>query len=245
MIVANVRAGLTERDLELLLDVLSDGDADCREGLRGRLARDGRDALLDAPGLFERLLASQGVAGPTAPLFIYVAVRTVLRTVGVDDIEISDYLSALLLEFGRRDRAWRIAPADDQVYRYVSDIVADVALVADERRAFLLRAHLGNFSLWLSGVFPDRIVARRLRRGGPDLSYYEEMGARGFRLASDHHLARACHLEGVFDRAAACFERLRIGLNRLSDTLFFRTGPNPERLMRQVVDAYRRRLADN
>ena len=245
MILANVRGRLTPADMGLVVRLLSQGDPARESRIRGRLAERGRDALLDEPSLFDLLHHAPGIAAPSAALFIYVGVRHALRRVGLDDTELSDYLSALLLEFGVRDRALRIAPADDQVYRYVSEIVADLELVADARRAFLLRAHLGNFSLWLSGVFPDYIAARRVRHGGPDFSYYEAMGARGFRLASDHHLAREWDLTGVYHRAAESFERLRVGLNRLSDFVFFRTTSSPDRLMRQVTDTFRLGLADN
>ena len=239
MIVANVRDRLTPDDLEHVVTLLSRGDAARRERCRQRLAEEGRDALLDEPGLLQQLLTAPGLAAPSAAVFVYVAVRSALRKVGIDDAELSDYLAALLLEFGRRDRAWRIAPADDQVYRYVSDIVADLELAADARRGFLLRAHLGNFSLWLSGVFPDHIVARQRRRGGPDFGYYETMGARGFRLAADHRLA------GIYERAADAFDRLRVGLNRLSDSVLFRNRGDPDRLMRQVADSHRLGLVGN
>lgn len=245
MIVANVRDRLTPDDLEHVVTLLSRGDAARRERWCRRVAEEGRDVVLDEPGLLQLLLAAPGLAAPSAAVFVYVAVRSALRNVGIDDAELSDYLAALLLEFGRRDRAWRIAPADDQVYRYVSDIVADLELVADARRGFLLRAHLGNFSLWLSGVFPDHIVARQRRRGGPDFNYYETMGARGFRLAADHRLAREWQLAGVYERAADAFDRLRVGLNRLSDSVLFRHRWDPDRLMRQVADSHRLGLVDN
>lgn len=245
MILANVRERLTSADLNLVVRLLARGDGASETRYRGRLVEQGRDALLDEPSLFDLLRRAPGLEAPSAALFIYVGVRHALRRVGIDDPQLSDYLSALLLEFGARDRALRIAPRDDQVYRYVSDIVADLELVADARRAFLLRAHLGNFSLWLSGVFPDYIAARRVRHGGPDLSYYEEMGARGFRLASDHQLAKEWDLTGLYHRAAESFERLRVGLNRLSDFVFFRTHSSPDRLMRQVRDTFHLGLADN
>jgi hypothetical protein len=245
MIVADVRERLTPGDLEHVVTLLARGDEARRERWRRRLAEEGRDVLLDEPGLLQLLLAAPGLAAPSAAVFVYVAVRSALRRVGIEDAELSDYLAALLLEFGRRDRAWRIAPADDQVYRYVSDIVADLEMVADARRGFLLRAHLGNFSLWLSGVFPDRVVARQRRRGGPDFSYYETMGARGFRLAADHQLAQAWQLVGIYERAADAFDRLRVGLNRLSDSVFFRNQWGPDRLMRQVADSHRLGLVDN
>lgn len=245
MIRPNVREQLTADDLALVVRLLSGGDLVRRNRYQQKLEHEGPDALLDEAGLFERLCRAPGLAAPSARLFMYVAVRHALRAVGLDDRPLSDYLSALLLEFGVRDRALRIAPADDQVYRYVTDIVADLELEADARRGFLLRAHLGNFSLWLSGVFPDYVVARQVRHGGPDLHYYEEMGARGFRLASDHRLAREWDLAEIYDRAAEAFERIRVGLNRLSDYVFFRGYVSPDRLMRQVRDTFRLGLADN
>lgn len=245
MILPNVRERLTPQDMDLVVRLLAGGSPGKERRYRERVAEGERDDLLSEPALFDLLCRAPGIAGPPATLFLYVAVRSALRRVGIDDAELSDYLSALLLEFGMRDRALRIAPADDQIYRYVSDIVADLDAVADARRAFLLRAHLGNFSLWLSGVFPDHITSRRERRGGPDFRYYEEMGVRGFRLASDHQLAREWALAPIYDRAAESFERLRVGLNRLSDYVFFRGRSGPERLMRHVGDAFRLGLVDN
>jgi hypothetical protein len=245
VILPNVRERLTQADTDLVVRVLAGGDARRERRYRARLAECGADALLDEPDLFELLSNVPGLAAPSATLFFYAGVRHALRRVGIDDAGLSDYLSALLLEFGMRDRALRIAPADDQVYRYVSDIAADLEAVADARRAFLLRAHLGNFSLWLSGVFPDYITARRERLGGPDFSYYEEMGARGFRLASDHQLAQEWALAPIYERAAESFERLRVGLNRLSDDGFFRRASSPDRLMRQVSDTLRLGLDEN
>jgi len=101
--------------------------------------------------------------------------------IGIDDATLSDYLGALVLEFGIRDQAHRITPMDDAVYAYLADVVADLD-GADERRGFLLRAHLGNFSLWMAGMFPDYIAARKARKGGPDLEYYEAAGKSGFAI---------------------------------------------------------------
>lgn len=227
MILANVRERLSAEDLRLVAGLLGRSESAERP-----------DGLLDEPALFALLRDAPGIASPSAPLFLYVAVRHTLRSVGIDDAELSDYLAALLLEFGMRDRAYRIAPSDDAVYYYVTDIVAD--LEADPgRRGLLLRAHLGNFSLWLSGVFPDRITAREARAGGPSLEYYEQIGARGFRLAADHALAREWRLSDLYALAADQFDRLRVGLNRLSDHVFFRNLSSPDRLMRQVEDEMR------
>lgn len=182
MVLANLRERLTTADIELVVRVLSRGDEDRRAALLARAGEQGVEVLLDAPELVERLRRLPSLTTPSPALFIYVVVRSALRAVGIDDARLSDYVGALLLGFGLRDRAYRIAEYDDELYRYLVDIVADVE-AASGRRAFLLRAHLGNYSLWLAGLFPDYVLALRERKGGPALDYYEEMGARGFRLA--------------------------------------------------------------
>ncbi len=221
MILANLRERLTPTDVNLVVRLLARGDQAHEEALTQGAAEHGIDALLDEPGLPQLLRAAPGLGSPSAALFIYVTVRHTLRDTGVDDARLSDYLGALVLEFGLRDRAVRIAHHDDEIYRYLTEIVADIA-TADGRRGLLLRAHLGNFSLWLAGVFPQYIAARRERKGGPDLRYYDEMGAHGFQLASDHRLAHQLDLAEIYARAAESFSVIRLALNRMSKRLFFR-----------------------
>src|SRR5690606_40834859 len=97
-------------------------------------------------------------------LVFYVLVRHALLENGIDSPITADYLAALLLEFGRNARAHRIDDAPDAPeYHYLADIVEALAS-ATGRQAFLLRAHLGNFALWLSGLFPDYITDRKSTR---------------------------------------------------------------------------------
>jgi hypothetical protein len=223
MILANTRGRLNSEDLRLVVLLLSQGSGARQARLEAQLAAEGPDALLDQPALLDRLLAVRGLMQPSATLFYYVVVRHLLRRATVDDRELADYLAAMLLEFGQRDRAFRIDWNDDHHHRYLIDIVADLEATDGERR-FRVMAHLGNFALWLSGLFPDYIAARRLRKGGPDVSYYQTLGRRGFALASDHVLADQYHLDGIFRSAAGRFGHIRQALNELSGRLLFPAG---------------------
>jgi hypothetical protein len=221
MILANLRQRLTPSDWDLVHTVLARGDDRRRNDLKHRAIREGPDALLDDDALPELLRRAPGQGAPSAPLFIYVTVRHALRRTGVDDVRLADYVGALVLEFGLRGRAWRISTHDDAEFHYLADILA-AAESTPGRRGFLLGAHLGNFSLWLAGIFPDYITERRVRRGGPDLAYYEALGAHGFRLASDDELAARLDLTDILESAAERFSELRVALNRLSNEQFFR-----------------------
>jgi hypothetical protein len=220
MIRANTRGRLTAADLQLVILLLSRGSAHRRVDLERRLRAEGPDSLLDAPELFERLLTVRSMLLPSEALFFYVVVRHALRTSGLNDREVADYLSAVLLEFGQRDRAWRVDWNDDQRHRYLVDILSDLDATVGDRR-FKVMVHLGNYALWLSGLFPDYIAARRIRKAGPDVAYYEALGSRGFGLASDHALAEEYGLDTVLRTAAERFPALRTALNAVSDRLLF------------------------
>ena len=115
------------------------------------------------------------------------------------------------------------------------DILADLSS-SQGTRQFKVMVHMGNYALWLVGVFPDYIAARRLRKGGPDVEYYERLGQHGYQLASDHELADRLGMEPIFRSAADRFSQVRRALNRLSDRCLFPHRFSPDRLLRELED---------
>ncbi|HET8634823.1 MAG TPA: hypothetical protein VFL88_11815 [Gemmatimonadales bacterium] len=233
MIRADLRSSLLPGDLDVILTALADGSSQRRAELERQLAEEGPDALLDRPGLLDRLAALRSVMIPSERLFLYVAMRHYLRASGLDDRELADYLASLVLAFGERDRAVRIAWHDDQQHAFLVDILADLEASAGERR-FMVMVHLGNRALWLAGLYPDYIAARRARHGGPDVSFYDSMGRRGFGLASEHALADRYGLGDVFRTAAERFVALRAALNGMSDRFFFPGAMTEGRVLREL-----------
>ncbi len=239
MILANVRASLERDDAQLALRLIAHGSAAELETAEARLRDEGIDVILDDPRLLTALVEAPLGARSSLPLFCYVVVRHAMRQAGEDDRVLSDYVASLLLHFGLCGRAQQVARHDDEQYDTLVALLDDVD-GPDARRAFLVRAHLGNYALWLSGLFPDHIEYRSWRRGGPDLSYYEDMGRRGYELAAEHTLAQENGMAPLFSAAAERFPSLRVALNRVSDTLLFPNHHSPDRLMRQVRDAMAR-----
>ncbi len=242
MIFPNVRASFGRDEAARVIRTLADGDAGRASEWRTVLAERGLDPLLDDPSLPGLLMGgSRTVEDLSLGLVLYVLVRHALLESGVESRIIADYVSALVLEFGFRGRSHRISDQDGREYHYLVDILADMA-TARGRRAFLLQAHLGNFALWLSGLFPDHIESRMHGRGGPDLSYYEEMGRTGYRMAADAPVARQESLDRLYRDAAEAFVELRRGLNRVSDRyLVPKRAASVDRLLRQVRDTVQER----
>jgi hypothetical protein len=237
MILPNVRASFGRREAELLVALAGPN------GER-RLREQGIDALLDDARLVRLLLQRDGISTAPAPLLFYLLVRHALLSREIHDRQLADYTAALLLEFGKQGRAYAPEPGDASRFFYLADILTELDRARGERE-FQLRVHLGNFALWMAGVFPDHITHRVQRRGAPPLSYYDALGASGFRGAASMPLAVRYGVGDLFVRAAAEFPQLRSALNSLSDALFF---PRPkdavERLLREVGDAFDRRPDD-
>jgi hypothetical protein len=210
LIRADARSRITAQDVELLGAGL---------GLARQPAN--LDDVLDRPEVAGFLMSAR-LPGPSPSLLFYVLVRHALLEAGIQDPSISDYFAAVVREFGVRHRSTRIDDVDDHDHHYLVDILADLAASSGERQ-FKASVHLGNYALWLSGIFPERIAAQRIRRGGPDVSYYESMGGRGYAEASEHRLAEPAGLEEILRTAAERAHEIRVALNRVSDQLVLRS----------------------
>ncbi|HEX6135619.1 MAG TPA: hypothetical protein VFZ24_16725 [Longimicrobiales bacterium] len=238
MILPTIRSTFDRADAGFLIWLLTRGSESAREREEVRLRDHGLDAILDDPRTLNALLAGPQFSSARPELVFYVLVRHALLEDGIADRSVADYLAALLCAFGRGGRAYHIAD-DSEEYRYLVDIAA-AADQSSGRRAFLLRAHLGEFALWLSGIFPDHITARVHRRAAPPLSYYEEMGSAGYRMAARFEEAEQHGIADLYRNCADFFPALRTALNRVSDRHIFPVrGDRIDRLLRQVADTFR------
>lgn len=235
MILPTVRASLTRRDALHLVDLLGRHDAELHEAARQRLETGGLDALLDDPRVRSALLTDPDVAAPPAVIF-YVLVRQALLEAGVDDPGTADFVASVVLAFGRAGRAYRVREDDEHEYLYLVDLVERLR-TAPEGEAFLVRSHLGNFSLWLAGLFPDYLESRSRRKGGPPISYYERLGANGYRAAARSPQAAALGLGNVLEDVGLRFTRVRVALNQVSDRYLWPDSGDPVgRLLRSLAE---------
>lgn len=100
---------------------------------------------------------------------------------------------------------------------YLSDILLALR-DAPPHEAFLLRSHLANYALFLSGLFAGNID-KRAQRGAPAMSFYEDLGRASFREAAAHRDARRFDLHRIYHELADGFREARLALNNLADRL--------------------------
>jgi hypothetical protein len=219
MIQPNCRAQFAAEDIDFILSVLG-GKIGTGECLVQLLAdEDSRDVILDDEALLHALLERGGCLRVSTRFYFYILVRHVFRRSDIQDRSVADYVAEVLAEFSRAERARCILPGESNPLDYFFDMLAALK-TADDRTSFYIRVHMGNYSLFLSGVFPERIRFRAEARGFPDLRYYEGLGSSQYRVASDHRLAHRYELSQILGTLAERFGATRQALNDLSDRLF-------------------------
>ncbi|HAV62820.1 MAG TPA: hypothetical protein DCY13_10690 [Verrucomicrobiales bacterium] len=215
---ANSRIRFTAEDVAFVLSVLA-GEREEKALLELFFGDESsRDLILDDPALYEALTNANHCLPVSMPFYFYVLVRQVFLRAGIDDRSVADYVASLLVEFSRSENIPLRVPPDQSPIEYVFEMLAASAR-ADERTRYFIQAHIGNHTLFLTGVFNDRIEHRARTRGFPGVGYYEGVGAGNFLAARDHRLARRHELVEVYDRLAGEFVTARRALNDLSDRL--------------------------
>lgn len=234
VILPAIRATFGRSDALHLVQLLGRHDPELREEAHDRLMEHGIHSLLDDPRVLNALLSDPEVTASPALIF-YVLVRQALLEGGIDEQETADYVASMLLAFGSSRRAYRIGDGSGREFSYLVDLVAEMER-AGARERFLLMVHLGDYSLWVSGLFPHYVAERLRRRGAPPLSYYEGMGASGYSMAADSAEAERFGIDRVLMAVARQFAGVRVALNRISDRYFWPGAGDPvERLLREVA----------
>jgi hypothetical protein len=217
MIRANCRERFTAADFDFVVRTLAYSGSDHVSLIELLGNADTRDSVLDSPRLVDAILCHAGQLCISSQFYFYVLARHVLRDVGITDRKLSDYVASLLETFSRANSMKAPHATEDGGRQYVSDMLIALTRATPEQ-AFLLRAHVGNYSLFLTGIFHENTQHRSLR-GAPDLAFYEQVGRTNYQLVASHATARRCELSDVFGELADRFREVRLALNRLSDQL--------------------------
>ena len=198
------RLARSQTDQVSLVDLLSDVET--------------RDSILDHPRLVDAILNHCGHLRISSQFYFYVLARHVLQQGGIGDRKLCDYVASLLETFSRASQLQISESIGERVEQYIHDILIALTRATPEQ-AFLLRAHIGNYSLFISGIFHPAVAGQRSMRGGPNLEFYEQVGRTNYQLVASHATARRCELDDVFEGLADQFRDVRLALNQLSDRL--------------------------
>jgi len=217
MIRATARARFTAADFDFVVRCLSKKQEDAVNLADLFHDETSRDSILDHELLVQAILSHDPHLSVSPQLYFYVLTRRVLMEAGIDDRDLTDYIASVLVKFMQASNLASPIQRMEGSFTYVSDLLLALR-DATPSQTFVLRAHVGNYSLFVTGLFLDNLE-RRSRRGAPDPEFYEEMGQMNYRLIAKMPQARQCHLVQVYEQLGQRFHQIRLALNTLAERL--------------------------
>jgi len=140
--------------------------------------------------------------------------QTFQAELGVADPPLIEYLANLLVRFVRMDAIFRVR---DAVGRRLEEVAA-MLIEAEQRQAGPRREihrHIGDFTLFWSGVFPEALARLRTPDGKDHLIDYCEQGKRSYFIASTYEEEPYNEEAPVLRRLSQEFELCTFGLHRV------------------------------
>ncbi|MCI0332605.1 MAG: hypothetical protein L0228_05215 [Planctomycetes bacterium] len=132
---------------------------------------------------------------------------------GVADPPLVDYIGELLVRFVRCDELYPVRSIRGQRLVQVVDMLAEAQHREGPARQQVHR-HIGDFTLFWTGVYPEVIDC--LRRGGKDaLIDYQQQGKRAYWIASTIPVEREAAPPDVLKRLSENFELCVYGLGEV------------------------------
>ncbi|MFQ5709572.1 MAG: hypothetical protein ACE5HO_19110 [bacterium] len=236
MIRANCRSRFTADDFAFITATLSKGPQN-RVALTELLTdEDVRDQILDHELLFSAIVRNSGLSNISPFLYFYVLTRKAFLEHKIPDRDMADYVACMLAEFCSTKRAHTISKYHQKLYHYLTDLMCDF-IDASSYEAFLMRSHVGNYALFMTGIFPDYVYRKATYgRRAPGFDYYEKMGSNSYRWAAQHKLATKYSLVQTLSNLAEQFRYVRIALNRLADDYIAldKQGERMDKMLRQI-----------
>src|SRR2546423_10435363 len=211
VIQPNCRVRFTVEDIEFIVSVLGPRTGSAESLVKLLADEETRDLILDDESLFAALLEQRRCLRVSTHFYFYVLVRHVFKRSGIEDRVVADYVAEVLAEYSRIENTRCVVPGRPEPLDYFFEMLTALQ-TANDPTSFYIRTHVGNHSLFLSGVFPERIRYRAEHKGAPDLKYYEELGRANYRVASDNRLAPKYDLAAAFNRPAGPLKGPRLAL---------------------------------
>jgi hypothetical protein len=147
-------------------------------------------------------------------MFSALTETTFQSELGVADPQLTDYLADLLLRFVRIDAIYRVRDTEGRTLEEVADMVVE----AEQRQARPRREiyrHIGDFALFWSGVYPERLSRLQSPARKDHLLDYFEQGKRSYFIASQFEDEPYRAEAPVLRRLSREFELCSFGLNRV------------------------------
>lgn len=124
----------------------------------------------------------------------------------LEDTQVSNYVANMLAQFIESSKLFSMNTDEKKSHQYIVDMITD-SLHSDNTEKFNIYCHIGNYTLFLTGMIPEYIKCRNEYKQIPvDKHHYVGFGKTYYGLASEHTNARRKRLDGTLSQLSDGFE---------------------------------------
>jgi hypothetical protein len=153
---------------------------------------------------------------PLQRLFAGITEQTFLHQLGIGDPDLVGYLSTLLSRFIHADSIYRLRNAQGKRLEEVADMMFEAeAMPAQGRTRREVHRHIGDFTLFWTGVYPEALARLRSQLRKDSFIDYCEQGKRSYYIASTFEDDAYRQEAPVLRRLSQEFELCAYGLSHV------------------------------
>ncbi|HXP47130.1 MAG TPA: hypothetical protein VN810_07630 [Terriglobales bacterium] len=161
---------------------------------------------------------------PLQQLFLELVSRNFSEGVGLRNQEVSEYVAALLTEFCEVEQLHKIRNASERPLDDVGEMLIESNPIYGEAPSFdrerQVRKHIGDYTLFFTGMFPESINHFRLRRQRlENFIDFMKAGKESYYIVSKFEIFEYAKVAPLFARLSHEFERCVYGLNLVKNEL--------------------------
>jgi hypothetical protein len=167
---------------------------------------------------------------PLQSFFLDLVHEHYSRDIGLRDQQLSAYVASMLTEFTEVERLFAIRDAAGRPLDDVGEMLLEADPVFGEAPSFdrerQVRKHIGDYTLFFMGMFPEAINHRRLRRARlENFVDFMRAGKESYFIVSKFEHFEYAKVAPLFAKLAAHFEECVYGLNQVKNDLAERQHP--------------------
>lgn len=156
--------------------------------------------------------------------FLELVGRHYAEEIGIRNPEIVNYVAHLLAEFCEVERLFRIRTAAGKQLSDVGEMLMESNPVFGPAPSFdrerQVRKHIGDYSLFFTGMFPQGLNKYRLRRTRMEsLIDFVKAGKESYYIVSKFEHFEYAKVDPLFRKMSHEFEHLVYGLNQVKNEL--------------------------
>jgi hypothetical protein len=161
---------------------------------------------------------------PLQELFLALVERNFSEVIGLRNPEVQEYVAHMLAEFCSAENLYKVRTADGRPLQDVGEMLLESDPVYGEAPSFdrerQVRKHIGDYTLFFTGMFPESINHWRLRRQRlENFVDFMRAGKESYYIVSKFEFFEYAKVAPLFKRLAEDFESCVYGLNLVKNEL--------------------------